>query len=203
MEPVTTAVATAPWWGPAALGAAGALGTGLLSSAFNMREAEKNRDFQERMSSTAHQRQVADLKEAGLNPLLSANKGASSPGGAQATASMPDVVNSAVAMAEAGARIKDINSAAALKEAQRFDILKTLSPRVRLLLEQRALAAGQGMVLQPQIDENKAMRLKIRSEAQSSAYNLSQQKAESQFYEGMGEFMPYIEGLRKILRIAK
>lgn len=55
----------------------------------NLQEADRNRQWQERMSSTSHQREVADLKKAGLNPVLSAHGGASTPGGAQGTVISP------------------------------------------------------------------------------------------------------------------
>lgn len=44
-------------------------------------QAKATRDWQEEMSNTSHQREVKDLMAAGLNPILSANQGATTPTG--------------------------------------------------------------------------------------------------------------------------
>lgn len=76
---------------------------------FNAAEAQKNRDFQQAMSNTAYQRAMADMKAAGLNPILAYQKGgASSPSGSTASTTaqvMEDVGNKALNSAMARQRL--------------------------------------------------------------------------------------------------
>lgn len=113
---------------PAIIAAGSQFLGGIWQNAQQRSSAREQMRFQERMSSTAHQREVADLRKAGLNPVLSfGGPGASAPGGAQAN--IGDAVGPAVSSAKEsslaakqlqlmGAQYADTNASAALKGAQ-------------------------------------------------------------------------------------
>ena len=112
---------------PALIGAGASLIGGLLSSkgqrdanVATARQAQKQMDFQERMSSTAHQREVVDLRAAGLNPILSANTGASTPGGAMAQIQdeITPGISSAMAIARTRAELTHIREQNKLLKSQ-------------------------------------------------------------------------------------
>lgn len=91
----------------AGIGAAANIGGGIASAVMAKREAKRNRRFQERMSNTQYQRAMADMRKAGLNPILAYKQGgAGTPSGsAAAMPNLSDVGTKSVTSALAAKRL--------------------------------------------------------------------------------------------------
>lgn len=132
IAPIVGGVGGAFLGGPAGAAAGVSLGSAISSAQgaaeqnqMNEKMAYDQMNFQREMSNTAHQREIADLKAAGLNPILSAGGGgASAPSGASAQMvnQAPDfshAVSSAVEAKTATQNLENLKTQKELADAQK------------------------------------------------------------------------------------
>lgn len=158
-------------------------------------EAQRDRDFQERMSSTSYQRAVEDMKLAGINPMLAFQQGgASSPGGAQAQ--LEDVVGPAVSSAMHAKRLtQELRN---MRAVEGRDIaqshLSTAQNR-----KENAVANREEQMLKNLIETEKGIKLSN----QQLQYSLPGLKNVANVEGSLGPYGSYINYLLKTMRGAR
>jgi len=151
------------------------LGGSFISNEFARKRASQQRAWSEEMSNTAHQREVRDLRAAGLNPILSAGgQGASTPGTSQAPVpKFGESFSRGVNSAQALQNIKSIKADVGIKNvtlSMRQDMLDFYrrNPKIRDAVMAAMLAKEVG--ISPQVG--------AIAGASSSAYEKAKEKLE-------------------------
>lgn len=153
---------------PALIGAGAALAAGGMAAAggaqtrkMQIQLAREQMDFQERMSSTAWQRAVKDMRLAGINPMLAFMQGgASTPGGAQP--SLQDYVGPAVSSAMHAKRLT--HELKQMQENRELTEIQQMTERMRASQERtRASAMGATTEIGGKSNYQKMMEAEIRS----------------------------------------
>jgi len=135
---------------------------------FNAQQAQLNRDYQTSMSNTQHQREVADLKKAGLNPILAAQGGAGTPSGSVATGATATMENPMAGMA-----------------THARDLGNTLSDSIRLRNELETSKQQQNLA--------KSQARRNDAETAASVAELPYSKTKGEAFKALGRILKKVE----------
>lgn len=126
MDPITMLIAAGAAMSVAGIGVGGGLFSAKQNYKYSSRLMSKQQKWMEKMSNSAHQREVADLRAAGLNPILSSHSAGSQVGSASSpSVNTPNLGDAAVSgikagmdVLSAGAGIDNTKADTGLKEAE-------------------------------------------------------------------------------------